>query len=419
MDAVIDKKAMFEEKTKLLDDAVALKETHRVPTAYSAMFWHARYGGETVRRAMYDYDWLAETTLKIVADLDPDGVNPPHMINALGPTMDLIGYKQLEWPGHGVDEYSGYQYVDAEYMKPEEYDDFIMDPSWFYLTKFMPRVAEIYAPFAKLPQFPAFQHTRMIQMSRFFANPELQASFDRLGKAGEEMLRMFARAGRFIDELKALGYPLSQSTTSAAPYDYFADYLRGSKGIMLDIFRRKDKLLEAMERLVPILIRNGVLAIQPFECKVMFMPMHWGLDGFMSLDQFKTFFWPQLRKVMMGFIDNGIVPLILWEGDCASRLETIADIPQGKCIYWFERTDLRLAKAVLGGHVCLRGNVPPSLFNTGNPDDVTEYCRGLIKDVGKGGGFILDGGVGIPDEAKIENARAMYQAAKRFAPGAG
>ena len=48
----------------------------------------------------------------------------------------------------------------------------------------------------------------------------------------------------------------------------------------------------------------------------------------------------------------------LWEGDCTSRLETIADIPRGKAIYWFERTDLVRAKEVLGDVVCLRGNVP-------------------------------------------------------------
>ena len=32
----------------------------------------------------------------------------------------------------------------------------------------------------------------------------------------------------------------------------------------------------------------------------------------------------------------------------------------------------------------------------------------LIEKVGKGGGFILDGGVGIPDEAQPENVRAMF-----------
>jgi uroporphyrinogen-III decarboxylase len=116
----------------------------------------------------------------------------------------------------------------------------------------------------------------------------------------------------------------------------------------------------------------------------------------------------------MGMIDRGYIPLVLWEGDCTSRLETIADLPRGKAIYWFERTDLARAKAVLGDVVCLRGNVPPSMLNMGTPDEVREYCRNLIKTVGKNGGFILDGGIGIPDEAKVENVRAMYAAVREF-----
>ena len=38
------------------------------------------------------------------------------------------------------------------------------------------------------------------------------------------------------------------------------------------------------------------------------------------------------------------------------------------------------------------------------------YCEKLIEVVGKGGGFILDGAIGIPDEAKPPNVRAMAEA---------
>ncbi|NNN19288.1 MAG: hypothetical protein HKL84_05475, partial [Acidimicrobiaceae bacterium] len=109
-----------------------------------------------------------------------------------------------------------------------------------------------------------------------------------------------------------------------------------------------------------------------------------------------------------------LVPLVLWEGDCTTRLETIADIPAGKAIYWFERTDLFHAKEVLGDVVCLRGNVPASMLNTGTPEEVRDYCRKLIEGVGKNGGFILDGGIGIPDEARLENVRAMFQSVHDF-----
>ena len=109
------------------------------------------------------------------------------------------------------------------------------------------------------------------------------------------------------------------------------------------------------------------------------------------------------------------MPLVLWEGNCTSRLELIGDIPQGKAIYWFESTDIFKAKEILGDTVCLRGNVPASILCTGTADDVDAYCKRLITEVGKGGGFILDGATSIPDEAKTENVLAMANSVHKYA----
>jgi uroporphyrinogen decarboxylase len=57
------------------------------------------------------------------------------------------------------------------------------------------------------------------------------------------------------------------------------------------------------------------------------------------------------------------------------------------------------------------------LLNTGTADDVDEYCRKLIETVGKGGGLILDGAAGIPDEARPDNVKAMAQSVRKYAAG--
>ena len=145
-----------------------------------------------------------------------------------------------------------------------------------------------------------------------------------------------------------------------------------------------------------------------------FIPLHKGVDGFMSPKQFNTFFWPTLKKVILALIGQNIVPILLWEGDCTSRLETIADIPKGKAIYWFERTDMRRAKEVLGGQVCIMGLMPSSILCTGSPQEVRDYCKRLIDVVGKDGGYILNGDIGIPDEAKPENVKAMIDFTKEY-----
>ena len=51
---------------------------------------------------------------------------------------------------------------------------------------------------------------------------------------------------------------------------------------------------------------------------------------------------------------------------------------------------------------------------TGTPAQVSDYCKKLIDIVGKGGGFIMDGATGIPDEAKLENVKAMKETTKEY-----
>ena len=97
----------------------------------------------------------------------------------------------------------------------------------------------------------------------------------------------------------------------------------------------------------------------------------------MSLDQFKKFYWPTLRELMMILINEGLTPVPFWEGDCVSRLEIIKDMPPAKAMYAFEATDLIKAKDVLGDRICIKGGVPVSILAAGTPDDVRHIAKNL------------------------------------------
>ena len=105
--------------------------------------------------------------------------------------------------------------------------------------------------------------------------------------------------------------------------------------------------------------------------------------------------------------------MVFWEGDVTSRLEIIGDIPRGKAIYSFERTDMAAAKDKLGDVVCLKGNVPLSILIMGSPEEVKGYCKKLIDVVGKGGGFILDSATNL-DDANPDNVKVMYEFTKEY-----
>jgi uroporphyrinogen-III decarboxylase len=404
---------LYDERTRRVADAVALKQTDRVPFVYATRFWAARAFGITCQEQMYDADKAIEVNKAAIVMLQPDVFVPS--LNAFGPTLDALDYKPMKWPGHGADPNVTFQYLDREFMSVAEYGEYVSDPTLFYIQKYLPRIAGAYEGLQYFPDFASLSEWRLIGNMRAFANPKLRDSLRQLIEVGERAEHAAQKSAAFVEEMKALGFPIMSGSFCKAPFDHVADFMRGSKGAMLDMFRHKDKLLAAVETAGKVLIRGVIEESRSSGQPYIFIPLHWGLDGFMSPDQFKTFYWPSLRRIMLHLIENDLVPLVLWEGNCASRLEMIGDIPPGKAIYWFERTDLFKAKEVLGDVVCLRGNVPTSLLNTGTPAEVDEYCRKLIRVVGKGGGLILDGAASIPDEAPIENVKAMAESVRKYA----
>ncbi len=403
------------EREKRIYDTVELRVPDRVPSFLFSTFWAARNAGMTCEQAMYDYKGLSNAMRTVILDLQPDAYVPCHLMLSLGPTMEILDYKQLEWPGDGnLGPNQPFQYIDREYMEAGEYDEFMNDPTGFYLRKYLPRLAGELEPLANLPEFPSVYFTRVMHSMAFLADPQVRKALETMIKAGEEMQKMLGEAFSFIAEMEELGFPVANVASGHAPYDVVSDYLRGSKGGMLDMFRHEDKIQEIMDTLTDFIPRNMMKTASRLRGKIVFIPLHWGLDGFMSPDQFNKFFWPSLRKVLIELIDNEYYPCVLWEGDCESRLEVISDVPEGKCIYWFERTDPFKAKEVLKDRVCIRGSVPVSIMNTGTPDDVKEFCKKLIDVVGKDGGFIMDAGVGIPDEAKPENVKMMFDFTREY-----
>lgn len=363
-------RAAYDARWQRVMDCVALKQPDRMPTAMFCTFWLAKYGGISHRQLMYDYDKTKEIAERAIVEFEPDGHNPLVLNTAAGPVLDALDFKQLNWPGHGVGDNQPYQYLDREYMKADEYDEFIFDPTGFYLNKYLPRVLGAFEGFEDLPYLPGLHYFRLVAGLRGFARPRVRAAFERILKAAEEVDRFAGHHSAFTQRMTELGFPTSFISTSIAPYDFVADYFRGATGMMKDLYRKQDKLLELLDKAVVFLTRQTMGWVKGSGHPVVFFPIHWAPDRFMSQKQFETFWWPSFRKLMMNLIEVDIIPMPLWEADCSKRLETIRDIPPGKCIYWFERTDMVKAFEVLGDVVALRGNLSPSLMTTGTPDGV-------------------------------------------------
>ena len=70
--------------------------------------------------------------------------------------------------------------------------------------------------------------------------------------------------------------------------------------------------------------------------------------------------------------------------------------------------DLRQAKEVLGGKVCVAGNVSPTgVFLNGKPEEVLAEAKACVQTWGKGGGFILTLGCDFPKTVPLKNILAL------------
>jgi hypothetical protein len=404
--------AGYRERVTRFIKAIKLEEPDRVPVILPAGVLPAYYAGSTLKRVMYDYEELRWAWLKFLNDFELDTVSSPAVVPS-GRALDIIDARITRWPGHGLgDDVRSQQFVEGEYMMADEYDVFTKDPRDFLMRSFLPRAAGAFGGFRKLRPGTLPMTIPLAYVAQY-GDPDVRASFEALLKAGIEIAKWQAVVGDVSQAALKRGIPSFYGGMSGAPFDFIGDALRGTKGIMTDMYRRPEKLLQAMDRVTPLLIEDGINGANASGCPVVFIPLHKGTGGFMSQEQFETFYWPTLRQVMLGLIGEGLVPIPFAEGDYRPRLETICDMPRASVIWHFEAMDMASAKQVVGRTACIMGNVPVSLLCTGSSRQVKEACRRLIEACAPGGGYILAGAASV-GEASSDNLRAMTESVREY-----
>jgi hypothetical protein len=227
----------YKERLKRIKDAVELREPDRVPLTPFFTFFAAKYAGITFQEAMYDLDKLEVGLERLILDFEPDACPDTYRILSWAPVLDTLDYKQLIWPGHGLGPDRTYQFVEGEYMTADEYDDFLFDPTGFLLMTIFPRIWGALKAFENLPPVYSAYYTRMVPFAAAFGKPSMMDALNSLMKAGAEGREILARATAFTKKMADRGFPPIFGSSVYAPFDYIGDFLRGTRGIMLDMYR--------------------------------------------------------------------------------------------------------------------------------------------------------------------------------------
>ena len=331
----------------------------------------------------------------------------------------ILGDRMTKWPGYGLGPNDAYQYHEAEYMKAEEYDAFLADPSDWAIRRYLPRVFGELAGLGMLPPLAMslMGYYAVAQLGPVLTVPPVVTAFQKLQQAAQAQAEWVGHQIALVRRLMELGFPpcpLFAGPSVSAPFDFMADTLRGMKGIFTDIRRYPEKVLAAEERVMPMLLEYAAAVCRDRKIPYAFLPLHRGSDGFISLQNFEKFYWPQLKQVLFGLINSGVTPIVLYEGAWDQRLKYLAELPKGKTVGIFQSTDLIKAKQEIGDTMCIVGGMPNCLLISGAPEEVREHTKLMCSEVGAGGGFVMMPTIGDLQDCKPDLIDVWVEATREY-----
>lgn len=406
--------AEFFAREKRINDAILLKQPDRVPLMMGMGFYLAEMGGVTKQTLYDDFEKNQELLEKAALTFQPDMIfgawHTPRPSQALGDRM-------TKWPGYGLDPNGSFQFVEHEFMKAEDYDAFLEDPADWAIRVYTPRAFANCEGLAMLPPLGMFLFGYYNTLNYpVFTHPQVVAAFEAIYKAAQETVAWLGESMESSKRLAALGFPplTMLANLCEAPFDFMSDTLRGMRGIFLDMLRIPDKLLAAEEKVLRFQVEHIKNASRANGIPYVFIPLHRGSDGFMSLAQFEKFYWPQLKDMMLQFIDAGITPWVYYEGVWDQRLHYLAELPKGKSIGSFQDSNIFKVKEAVGDTMCIFGGMPIPLLKGGTVEKVRAHTKKVCEEVGAGGGFVMASSVMELEGCQPELVQAWADATKEF-----
>ena len=376
----MDAKELMKERHEIFDDAMRRKEPKRVPLMSSVNTWRIFDAGHTLSEALNDYELMEEIVTSCHEKYPFDGYtdfgnrNPIRITDAMGGSLYVID-----------DEAGSVNYLDKEPMPAEDYPLFIKNMSKYLFERFIPGRFKLEGPKDAIPK---------------------------LRDAAKEMLE-FKKSTAHIQDIMAEKYGALFRTHVRynAPVEFMFNYIRGFKGIAIDMRRNKEQLKEALDMLDQTLYPSFIEKMDTMDTARFYSDTCTTLlaHASMSPKQFEEFYWPYLKKALEAVFERDKTIWIFVEESLARFLPFFMDLPDGAMATHLDNEDIYSIKQQVGDKFCLSGGFPTTLLGNGTPQECSDYAKKLIDDFAPGGGFIfgIDKMLSFKNDAKSENLKAL------------
>lgn len=357
----------------------------------------AKYAGFTCQEVTHDYNKAFIAARKCAADFDWDAT-VSNMVYVWTGLTQAIGLTYYGVPGIDVPPDTGFQYrepsEDNAFMKADEYDALIDDPTAFLYNTWLPRVSADIRP---MDAHTSYRNNLA------------------LVKGAMAMNSYFAAYGPHVDLLRReCGTVSAIAGIFKAPFDILADKLRGYIGLTMDMVQQPEKVLMACEALMPHLYNVASTSADPAHQVPIGYWMHRGCIPFVSKGQFESHYWPTTRPIIEELWRQGHQTLFYAEGNWGHHLDSFAELPDASIVYHVDRGDVFKTHEKLGHKFCLSGGIPNFELAYGKPDQVRAIVKKVIDGVAQDGGYIVDASAIMQNDTSVENLRAMTEAAREY-----
>jgi len=374
-----------------LQTVIGLGAPDRVPVAPMIYYFAAFYAGITVHELWSDPKKYEFAINKCYDDLGPWDIYYP--INPVNPAAYVfILPMKIKYPGIDLPPDNICQVIEEAIMTSDEYG----------------QIARSAVPTA----FLKYLNFMLTLAGRVQREPQkgLVAKLRILGS----LLKQIPAWRQEFPKWRERGVTIQHGLCAEAPFDTFS-MSRGVIDFSYDLMDDPEPIAEAASSL-----SDGYVKLCDYFTKLtgvrrMLVFCHRTSNDFMSPEHFEKYAFPSLKKIVNGLVAKGITPFLHCDGDWGKNLDFLHELPKAKVVLQFDsRTDMFRAKEIIGDHCCIFGDVPAQMLAFGGKEEVSDYCKKLIEEVGKGGGFILAAGCEVAPNARAENVKAMIDAVKQF-----
>ncbi|WP_411683126.1 uroporphyrinogen decarboxylase family protein [Clostridium thailandense] len=358
---------LYNEHLNRIKAAITLEKNDRPPISMNSAAFCVRHAGGKLSDLIKDVEYGNDLVLKGVQSLgDIDCIQGGADYPAL---MGTVYLSPTKLPGRELPDDMLWQLDEKGLMTVEDYDT-IIDKGWNYFSR------------------------------DFIKN--------RLGNLAKDIEYFMPLAPKINKKITDAGYVILTPALALPPFDTISGARSISK-FMRDLHKMPDKLQAAFDVILEETIEDLRKQIRATKPLTVFVGGARAAGDFLSTKLFDRLFWPYFKKIVDVIVEEGSFAYLHLDMSWNRFLDYFLELPKAKCIFSPDSTtDIFKAKKVLDGHMCIMGDVSPSLLTLGTSEEVHDYCMRLMTEVGPTG-FIMAAGCMLPANAKPENVRAMLE----------